>query len=87
MGMKVIYFNHFQISREPVRRTISKVFINCRYIEVANTYGHAVLVTVLAVQLFQAGAPQAHLTGWTQCANLYWAARHQMAEMPRVGVG
>jgi hypothetical protein len=27
------------------------------------------------------------LTGWMQRANLYWAARRQMAEMPRVGVG
>jgi hypothetical protein len=32
-------------------------------------------------------ANQPHLTGWTQRANLYWAARRQMAEIPRVGVG
>jgi hypothetical protein len=32
-------------------------------------------------------ANQPHLTGWTQRANLYWAARRQMAEMPRVGAG
>jgi hypothetical protein len=32
-------------------------------------------------------ANQPHLTGWTQRSNLYWAARHQLAEMPHAGVG